>query len=358
MKLWSVVENDKPLQLIEKPDPVPTGKQVLIAVTHCGVCHSDLHFVHGQFDLGGGQVLKITDRGVKLPCAPGHEIVGRVVAIGPEVTGVAIGDQRLVYPWIGCGECKLCLSDNENLCYQPNGLGVIQDGGFGSHLLLPNASYLFEFGGIDPAVAATFACSGLTVYSAIRKLGTLDPKQPVLLIGAGGLGLVGIKLLKALGHDRIVVADVSAQKREAALDAGASLAVDNSAKDTEERIIEFGEGLLPAAIDFVSKPATVALALNSLGKNGKLVLVGVGGGEFPLSLPSLIFRPRSIIGTVTGSRQELREVIALAESGNFASGPITRMAKSAANEALEKLKMGEVIGRIVLEEDVRARPIK
>ncbi|MEZ5688309.1 MAG: alcohol dehydrogenase catalytic domain-containing protein [Caenibius sp.] len=159
MKLWSVVENNKPLQCIERPDPVPTGKQVLIEVTHCGVCHSDLHFVHGEFDLGGGQVLKITDRGVTLPCAPGHEIVGRVAALGPGATGVAVGDERIVYPWVGCGTCELCLSDNENLCYQPRGIGVIQDGGFGSHLIVPDASYLFPFGDIDPAVAATFACS-------------------------------------------------------------------------------------------------------------------------------------------------------------------------------------------------------
>jgi alcohol dehydrogenase/propanol-preferring alcohol dehydrogenase len=349
MKLWSVIENDKPLECIEKPDPVPSGKQILMEVTHCGVCHSDLHFVHGEFDLGGGQVLKITDRGVKLPCAPGHEVVGRVVAMGPEATGVAIGDQRIIYPWIGCGKCELCLSDNENLCYEPRGLGVIQDGGFGSHLLVPDDTYLFSFDGVDPAVAATFACSGLTVYSAIRKLGTIDPDRPVLLIGAGGLGLVGIKLLKALGHERIVVADVSPEKRRAALDAGASAAVDNSTDDALDRILEAGGGLFPAAIDFVSKPITVTLALNSLGKRGKLVLVGVGGGEFGLSLPSLIFRPRSIIGTVTGSRQELREVIELAQAGKFTPGPITLMEKDEANAALDRLRNGEVIGRIVLQ---------
>lgn len=351
MKLWSVVQNDKPLQCIEKPDLSPTGKQVLIEVTHCGVCHSDLHFVHGEFDLGGGQVLKITDRGLKLPCAPGHEIVGRVAALGPEATGVAIGDQRIVYPWIGCGKCELCLSDNKNLCYNPRGLGVIQDGGFGSHLLVPDETYLFAFGDIDPAVAATLACSGLTAYSAIRKLGEIDPDAPILLVGAGGLGLVGVKLLRALGHRNIIVADVSAEKRQAANAAGARASVDNSIDGAVERVLEAGGGLAPAAIDFVSKPATINLALDCLGKRGKLVVVGVGGGEFGLSLPSLIFRPRSIIGTVMGSRQELREVIALAQTGKFIPGPITLTAKKNVDEALDKLRGGEVIGRIVLQGD-------
>ena len=168
MKRWAVVANDQPLELLESPDPVPKGAEVLLEVMHCGVCHSDLHFVHGSFDLGGGQVLKITDRGVQLPCAPGHEIVGRVMALGPDATGVAVGDERVVYPWIGCGRCELCLSDRENLCYQSNSLGVIRDGGFGSHVILPNSSYLFDFAGVDPALASTFACSGLTVSSAIK----------------------------------------------------------------------------------------------------------------------------------------------------------------------------------------------
>lgn len=319
-------------------------------VSHCGVCHSDLHFVHGEFDLGGGKKLKITDRGVKLPCAPGHEIVGRVVAKGPDASGVEIGDERIVYPWIGCGECDLCRSDNENLCYSPRGLGVIQNGGFGSHVLLPNETYLFAFDGIDPALAATFPCSGLTVYSAIAKAMPLDSAKPVLVVGAGGLGMVAIRMLHALGIDKVIVADLGADKRAAALGAGAIAAIDNGAADALERIAEAGGGLLQAAFDFVNVGATFSLALESLGKRGRLVVVGVGGGDFPLSLASLIFRPRSIIGTITGSRQELREVIALAQSGKFVPLPVTRMPKDEVNAALDRLEHGQVIGRIVLEE--------
>jgi len=350
MKQWSVVENDKPLVCLEAPDPVPTGRQVLVRVTHCGVCHSDLHFVHGAFDLGGGKTLKITDRGVKLPCAPGHEIVGRVIALGPDATGVAIGDERIVYPWIGCGECELCRTDNENLCYTPRGLGVIQDGGFSSHIILPDESYLFAFDGIDPAVASTFPCSGLTVYSAIQKAMPLDPTKAVLVVGAGGVGLVAVRMLKALGFTKVIVADLAADKRAAALEAGACAAIDNAADDALAQIGAAGGGLLQAAFDFVNVGATVALALETLGKQGKLVLVGVGGGELPLSLASLIFRPRTIMGTITGSRQELREVIALAQSGKFEPFRVTLMPKDSANEALSLLGAGKVVGRIVLED--------
>ncbi|MFD2579967.1 alcohol dehydrogenase [Novosphingobium colocasiae] len=351
MKLWAVVENDKPLVCLERPDPVPVGREVLVRVSHCGVCHSDLHFVHGVFDLGGGKTLRITDRGVKLPCAPGHEIVGTVVALGPEASGVAIGDQRIVYPWIGCGECELCNSDNENLCYTPRGLGVIQDGGFGSHIVVPNETYLFAFDGIDPAVAATFPCSGLTVYSAIQKAMPLDPAKAVLVVGAGGLGLVAVRMLRALGFAHVIVADLSAEKAHGG--AGGR----GFRRDRQQRRGRSGAGCrcrrraAAGGVRFRQRrPPTVALALEALGKQGKLVLVGVGGGELPLSLAGLIFRPRTIMGTITGNRRHLAEVIALAQSGRFVPFAVTRMPKDSANEALALLDAGKVVGRIVLED--------
>ena len=349
MRRWSVVEHGMPLQEITTPDPVPLNSEILLEVSHCGVCHSDLHFLKGEFDLGSGQTLKITDRGAKLPCAPGHEIVGRVVATGPDATGARIGDHRIIYPWMGCGTCELCSTDQENLCYQSRSIGTIQDGGFGSHLIVPNASYLFAFDGIDPALASTFACSGLTVYSAIRKLQPLPPTKPVLLVGAGGLGLAAIAMLRALGHQRIFSADIQAEKRKGALAAGAEKAFDPSAPDAVSEITAAAGGPLAFAIDFVNLRSTVTMAMECLAKNGKLVLVGVGGGDYSLSLAGMIFRPRSIIGTITGSRQDLRDVIALTQSGKLAPVPITCMPKDSANEALDRLHLGHVHGRLVLE---------
>jgi alcohol dehydrogenase/propanol-preferring alcohol dehydrogenase len=301
--------------------------------------------------MGGGREMKITHSGVKLPCAPGHEIAGREVAKAPEATGVAIGDKRIVYPWMGCGKCDLCLSDQENLCYSPNSLGVIQDGGFGTHVVVPNASYLVDYGDLDPALASTFACSGTTVYSAIRKLQPVDKQKPILLVGAGGLGLAAIAVLRALGFEKIIVIDLNAEKRAAALKEGASHAIDGAAERVAEQVAEAAGGLVQAAIDFVNIGETVSVALECLGKSGKLVLVGVGGGDYTLSLAGMIFRPRSIIGSITGSRGDLRAVVALAQAGKLPKVPITRMAKDSANEALDRLKAGTVVGRIVLEQD-------
>ncbi|WP_324741382.1 alcohol dehydrogenase [Tsuneonella sp. CC-YZS046] len=349
MRRWSVVENNKPLQAIEFPDLVPEGEEILLEVTHCGVCHSDLHFVKGEFDLGGGQILRITDRGVKLPCAPGHEIVGRVVGLGPQAKGAKVGDHRLIYPWIGCGKCHYCTTDQENLCLQSRSLGIIRDGGFGSHVTVPNASYLFDFDGIDPALAATFACSGLTVYSAIRKLNPASPSAPILIMGAGGLGHAAMATLQALGHTRLLVVDISEEKRQAAVAAGAERAFAPDEPDVLAKIAEQAGEPLIYAIDFVNIRATVSLALDSLAKTGRLVLVGVGGGDYPLSLAGMIFKPRSIVGSITGSRQELREVLELARSGKLQPVPIRCLPKDSANEALDLLEEGKVTGRLVLE---------
>jgi len=215
--------------------------------------------------------------------------------------------------------------------------------------MVPNAGYLIEYGDIDPALACTFACSGTTVYSAIRKLGALKPDEPVLLVGSGGLGLAAIAVLRALDHTNIITIDISAEKRQAALKAGATHAFDISDDKVVETIVGAAGGPLQAAIDFVNINQTVSVALECLGKSGKLVLVGVGGGEYSLSLAGMIFRPRSIIGTITGSRQDLRDVVALAQSGKLEPVPLTRIPKDEANGALDLLKSGKIIGRIVLE---------
>lgn len=349
MKLWAIVENGKPLQMLERPDPQPQGTEVVVAVTHCGLCHSDLHFWKGEYDLGGGNILRLADRGVQLPRAPGHEVLGTVVAVGPDARGVAVGDRRVVFPWLGCGTCEICRSGNENLCMKPSAIGVVRDGGFGSHVVVPHPKYLVDFGHVDPAVAATLACSGITTYSAIRKLQPLDPKLPILLVGAGGVGFAAIRMLQALGHTNIIVVDLSLEKRAAAIAAGASHAIDGNGDNVVQAVLDAAGGPVMAAMDFVNIPSTVKMALECLGKNGKLVLIGVGGGELPLSLAGMIFRPCQIIGSATGSLQDLIDVVELAKSGKLQPVPVTTVPKDQAFEAMMRLKAGTVTGRIVLE---------
>ncbi|MGI4794717.1 MAG: alcohol dehydrogenase [Janthinobacterium lividum] len=349
MKAWAVVAHNAPLQCVELPDPEPVGTEIVVEVTHCGVCHSDLHLWKGGYDLGGGRMLSVKDRGLVLPAAPGHEIVGRVARLGPDASGVAIGDVRLVYPWVGCGQCAHCRAEEDNYCTGQRSLGVSVSGGFGSLVKVPHARYLIPFDGIDPALAATYACSGLTAYAAVQKIMPLDPVETVALIGAGGLGLAAVAVLRALGHSAILVVDPSAERRAAALEMGASLAVDGSGTDVAARIMAAAHPT--AVLDFVGSDATAATAMAVLPKGGKLILVGIGGGELTLSVAGTIFRAQTVQGSLTGSIPELRAVIGLARDGNLPPIPIRTLPKDQANAAIDALEEGRVTGRIVLVEN-------
>ncbi len=348
MRAWAVVENGRDLQPLEMPTPEPKGTEVLLEVTHCGVCHSDLHIWEGYYDLGGGKRMSLKDRGVVLPLAMGHEIVGRVVKLGPEAAGVAVGDVRIVFPWLGCGHCDRCLAEEDNMCLVSRALGVFQNGGYGTHVIAPHARHLVDPGTLDPALAATYACSGITVYSAIRKLMPIAPDKPVVLVGAGGLGLNAIAVLKALGHRAIVVVDVGAEKRQAALNAGATAVVDASGEGVTDRILEACGGPAEAIIDLVNGTATAAFAFAALRKGGILVQVGLFGGELNLPLPMMAMRALTVRGSYVGNPKELRELVALAQGGAMQGLPITEMPQAQANDALMRLRDGRVTGRVVL----------
>jgi len=352
MRAWAVVENGADLQEIELPTPEPKGTEVLLEVTHCGVCHSDLHIWEGYYDMGGGKHMSLTDRGVVLPLAMGHEIIGRVVKLGPDAAGVAVGDTRIVFPWLGCGKCERCLTEQDNMCVVANrSLGVYQNGGYGTHVVAPHPRYLIDLGTLDPAVAATYACSGVTVYSAIRKVLPMPPTEPIVIVGAGGLGLNAIEILKALGHKAIVAVDISAEKLKAATDAGATAVIEASSEGTTKRILEACGGPVRAVIDLVNGTATAAFAFAALQKGGKLIQVGLFGGEMRLPLPLMPIRALTVQGSYVGNPSELRELVSLAQNGGITPLPITRMSKADANTALHRLKDGQITGRVVLTAD-------
>ena len=166
----------------------------------------------------------MADRGTKLPFTPGHEITGSVVDIGEEAEDVNIGDSGIVFPWIGCGVCEACKKENETLCEAPKYLGARLNGGYSDHIIVPDSKYLVSYGDMDPAVAAPYACSGLTAYSALKKIPKTSVDDWIIIIGAGGVGINGILLSSAVHNAKILVIDNDKEKREKAIEAGADQA--------------------------------------------------------------------------------------------------------------------------------------
>ena len=259
MKAYSIVAFGEKLQPLEVETPKPVGREVLVKVRAAGVCHSDIHIWEGGYDLGHGRKLSLTDRGVTLPRTLGHETVGEVVAMGPDAKGVQIGKTYLVYPWIGCGECAECQGRGENYCTKSRNIGVHRDGGYAEFVSVPDGKYLVDIGDLDPAELAPFACSGVTAYSAINKLGARIKRAPIVIIGAGGLGLMALAILKALESKGAVIVDVSPEKRAAALEAGAIAAIDPAAPDANAQIVAAVGGAPEGVIDLVGAPATSQL---------------------------------------------------------------------------------------------------
>lgn len=325
----------------------PAGKQVLLRVLACGVCHSDLHLSDGFFDLGGGKRMDL-GRGIALPRTLGHEIAGEVVAVGEQVTGLAIGDRRLLYPWIGCGDCGLCSAGAEHLCPQPRHHGTTVDGGFSNFVMVPDARYLLAFDPLPESFAATLACSGLTAYSALCKAGAKSASDPLLIIGAGGVGLAAISIACALSGVGPVVAEIDGDKREGALAAGASEVVDPRDPDVKRRLMKHTGGGFAAAVDFVGATATVELGMNLLRKGGRLVVVGLYGGSMEFSLPTLPLRSVSLMGSYVGSLKELEELMALARDLKLNPMQIVPRTLGSTQAVLEDLRAGRIRGRAVI----------
>jgi alcohol dehydrogenase, propanol-preferring len=344
MLSWQIIEHGKPLQKVFSDTPKPQGSEVLVRITRAGVCHSDVHIWDGYFDLGGGKRFYVKERGCVPPFTLGHEPFGVVEALGPRARGVRVGQKKIVYPWIGCGKCAVCKAGQDNYCVSGiRFLGVSRPGAYSTHLLVPDAKYLVDAAGIDEAFAATLACSGLTAYSAASKLPQIGPRERVAVLGCGGLGLIGISVLRAKGVKHVVACDIDDVKLAAAARLGAKETLDTRAPDTAQKL----QGIA-AAIDFVGSPPTAALGIGALRKGGRYVICGLYGGELVHPLPPIAQRAIGIVGSYVGSLQELKEVVGLAKRRKLRPAPVEIRPGDQAARALDDLKAGRVLGRIVL----------
>lgn len=341
---------DESIQEIEQTFEALGPREVLLRVTHSGVCHTDVHLRQGYYDLGSRGHLEMKSRGITYPAVLGHETVGEVVEVGSSVTEVKAGDSRLVFPWLGCGECARCLEGQENACPNARALGVIQPGGYAEYIRVPDAKYLVDFGHLDPAWAATLACSGVTSYSAVSKVMPLAPDRPIAVIGAGGVGMMTINVLRALGHLNTIVLDANTGNLEKARELGASRTVLVEPGTTAQWVLEEIDHEVDAVIDFVNNSQTSTIAFDLLAKGGIMVGVGLFGGELIVPTSLLTTKMITIRGSYVGSLGELQKLVNLALEGVIPATPIQRgpLTLRGVTESLDLLEHGRSSGRIVL----------
>ena len=348
MRMFQVCQCGAPLQLNEKPTPQPTGSEILLKTIAAGVCHSDIHIWDGFYELGAGKRLQLLDRGIKLPLTMGHENVGEVVAVGPDVKGVKIGARVLAHPWMGCGECSVCKRGDEQLCKTPRNLGVFSDGGYADYIIVPHPRYLFDIGDMAPEKVAPLACSGITTFSAIKKAGSIIKDEPLVIIGAGGLGLMCLALNKMMGNKCAIVVDIDPVKRDAAMKAGAIAVVDGKALDAAAQIIKLTNGGAWAVNDYVGSSTTVQLGVDCITKGGKIIVVGLFGGDITVSTPFFPLKAMAIQGSYVGSLPEMKELLDLVRAKGLPPIPMTTRPLDQVANALNDLRAGKVIGRVVL----------
>jgi D-arabinose 1-dehydrogenase-like Zn-dependent alcohol dehydrogenase len=347
MRRQSLIDYGKPLEATEAETPTPKGTEVLLRVSHCGVCHSDLHLQDGYFSLGSEQKLDV--RGLRsLPFTFGHEIAGTVEAAGPEAQGAEVGKRYAAYPWIGCGTCAVCTRGDEHLCNAPRALGVSVDGGYATHVLVPHPRYLLDVEGIAPEIAGPLMCSGLTGYGAIRKALPYLRLGPLLIVGLGGVGMMGLQFARALTDAPILVADIDAAKCEAALKLGAREAFDPADAGARKAIAKASGGGVGAAVDFAGSDKSLSLAQSVVAKGGAAIVVGLIGGSFTLPVPMFPLRALTVMGSYVGSPAEAREVVDLVKAGKIAPIPVETRPLDATSRSLDDLRAGRIVGRVVI----------
>ncbi len=345
MESYRITHFGQPLEAMREPNPEPQGTEVLLRVQAAGVCHSDVHLWDGFFDLGGGRKLEVESR---LPLTLGHETAGEVVGVGPRAEGIKIGDKRVIYPWIGCGTCDFCKRGTEHLCAKPQQLGIQRNGGYADHIVVPHPRYLLDYGALPVSFACTLACSGLTAYSALKRAGRLSPESPLLIIGAGGVGMAAVRLAEVVTGAKPIVADVSEEKLAAAKAAGAESVLDIRDGKAAGKALYAKTGGVVSAIDFVGAEPSFEFGQRALRKGGRLVVVGLFGGAFTMPIPMLPMRAIAIEGSYVGSLADMRELMSLAREGKIQPIPLSLRTLAQAGKTLEDLKAGRVVGRVVL----------
>lgn len=336
MKAAVLHEFKEPLAIEEVSRPEPASDEVLIQVEACGVCHSDLHVADGDWKQFAGIV--------KRPLILGHEVVGRVVGKGSAARDLAIGD-RVGVPWIHwtCGSCEPCREGNENLCTKQKITGVTVDGGFAEFLKAPASHVVKIPPGISPVEAAPLLCAGLTAYRALKQASLL-PGQRLAVFGIGGLGHVAVQIGHGLGAEVIAI-DIAEEKLALATSLGAATVLHAGTSDVVRELRK--KGAVHVALVTSAAKAAYDTAFRCLRPAGTLLVVGLPAENIcfpPIMMAAVEVRIRA---TAVGTRQDLREVLALADAGKLRCQVVTRPLPEI-NRVLQELARSQVTGRVVL----------
>lgn len=309
--------------VLDHPEPAVAGDETTIEVTACGVCHSDLHVVDGDFPS-------------PLPMVLGHEVTGIHESLGPVM---------LYAPW-GCRSCAQCADGLEQICSGATEAGLFADGGYAERMRVPDQSYLSPLDGLDPFASAPLACGGLTAYRAVdHGLSTLRDRKAergesprALVVGAGGIGQYAIRYLRLLTDAEVAAVDLSPAKQATAIELGA-----HEAFGPDDDL-----GTADLVLDFLGADSTLELAANAVRRRGLVAVVGLFGGRIQFGLGAVPHEAR-FLSSFWGSRSQMDELLALARREPTILHKVEVVGLSDAQEAHDRLRAGDVRGRIVLD---------
>ncbi len=324
------------LTIKDVPVPVPGPGELLVKVKACGVCHTDLHAAEGDWPV------KPTP-----PFIPGHEAAGVVEAIGPGVKDFEIGDAVGV-AWLhdACLRCEYCETGWETLCEHQHNSGYSCDGGFAEYVIAAADFAARLPKDVDFAAIAPILCAGVTTYKGLKET-EARPGQWVVISGIGGLGHVAVQYAKAMGL-KVVAVDIAADKLELAKSAGADVTVNARDADAADQAITATGGGAHGILVTAVSPAAFAQCLKMVRRKGTVALVGLPPGEFPTPIFDVVLKRITVRGSIVGTRRDLDEAIAFATEGKVKSH-ITTAPLSDINAIFERLKKGEIEGRMVLD---------
>ena len=324
------------VQLIENKElrPLETG-EALVDIEYCGVCHTDLHVAHGDFGKVPGRVL-------------GHEGIGIVKEIAPDVKSLKVGD-RVSVSWFfeGCGACEYCTTGRETLCRTVKNAGYSVDGGMAEQCIV-TADYAVKVPeGLDPAQASSITCAGVTTYKAIKEA-QLQPGQWTVIFGAGGLGNLAVQYAKKVFNAHVVAVDINNDKLALAKEVGADIVINGHEVDDVAALIQEKTGGAHSAVVTAVSKVAFNHAVDSVRAGGRVVAVGLPSEMMDLSIVKTVLDGIQVIGSLVGTRKDLEEAFQFGAEGLVAP-VVQKRPVSDAVDVFDEMEAGTIQGRMVLD---------